>query len=222
MTITRVPYPPPLRPPGPQAMSSSEQQVQFSTGDRVLAHWIGNGSTHVTAFGSTPATQPDAGLYTVVARLTVRRGKVTRSEEWGWPCSGFVRRLVADEVLITAHCIVQQANQPFTLGAAVIEGVLADDGYTSLLPGSVIAGLPPNFLLAPNGCREFRGWSLNGAGFDVQFFNRTADPAAPTAVGPIYPITQFADWTPWPTVTSGLFGYGALATDLYAHVEFRI
>lgn len=222
MTIKYVPYPPPLRPPGPQAMSSTEAQIQFSTGDVVLAHWISptNTSTHLTVVGSGPPDQVDVNIYYVQAVLRVRRGNVMREDVWTWPCPGFIRRIVAEEAWLIARPISQQSGQPFRLGGSICEGVLPDDGYSSLIPGAAIAGGPQNWLYAPTGCREFRAWELSPGG-NVQFLNRTGDPNAPLAVGIIYPITQFGDWTPWPVATSGLYFYGGLVSPV-AHVEFRV
>lgn len=221
MTIKYVSYPPRLRPPGPQNMSSTEQPIQFSSGDVVLAHWVSpdNVAMHLTVIGSGPPNQQDVNLFYVQAVIRVRRGHVTREDAWTWPCPGFIRRIVAEEAWLIARPISQQAGQPFQLGGSICEGVLPDDGYTSIIPGAVIPGGPQNWLYAPTGCKEFRAWEL-AAGGNIQFLNRTGDPAAPLAVGIIYPITNFNDWTPWPTATSGLYFWGGAGSPI-AHVEFR-
>lgn len=217
MTIKYVKYPPPLRPPGPQNFTSTEKPVEFNAGDVVLAHWIGTqGPSHLTMVGSSPLDQTDQNIIFIRAVVRIRRGNVTREDVWTWPCSGFIRRVVADEAWIIARAISQQPGQPFLLGGAVIEGILPDDGYVSYLPGAAIANGPPNYLYAPIGCREFRAWELGGPGGTIQFLNKTGDPNAPLATGIIYPVATFGDWTPWPSQRSGLYFYTGAA-----HVEFR-
>lgn len=197
---------PPPSPPKGEVLTCVDAQV-FPGRNVVLAHWKGErGGDGCTVYGSRSPDQPTAFLTgEVAAQLQVRRGAVTRIERWPWPEGGFVRRVAAEEVVLTAvpYTAFVSGVPFYRLGASVQSGIVPRD-HVAVYGGATPAGMISNQVFAPQGCCEFRMQAIPSLGTcDFQFAHESA-PGVLTAFGSVLNISYAEDWTPWPAAAAGL------------------
>lgn len=192
----------------------------------VLANWQGKqGGAPATLYASLAPEQGSLGLASnVQLKLQIRRGAVVRIETFPWPGAGMVRRLAAEEIVVTAigRAPFVGGFTSYRIGAAVQDGEVPDDFVRMLCSGTgTVTGVGAN-VLAPVGARAFRalktaaGTAGPTAGFE---FSNTAAGGAFVASGDIITLAQAADWVMWPASYNGLI----VTSDLsLATLEFAI
>jgi hypothetical protein len=170
----------------------------------VLAQWKGErGGDGCTIYGSRSPDQSSEFLPAEVAvRLQSRRGAVTRVETWPWPMAGFVRRVAAEEVVLSAVPYSTYATlQFYRLGASVQSGIVPED-RVCILGALNSVGVLSNQVFAPHGASAFKIADFSGLGTFQFAFEST--PGVLTGALPDIPTTQAQDWVPWPANACGL------------------
>lgn len=183
--------------------------------------------------GSTPANTNDGDLSrNVVCNLQINRGGVVDSETFPWPACGFVRRVVASEVVVSAIGTPTFTNNigdvsGYLLAAAVNDGEDPEDcstrnQYYSQTP---VEGLYyGNQGIPPIGVREFRLQIIPTVGNGTNgLFNFGVIQAGNVPVqgsdGLLF--QECLDWTIWPQRYSAFVWTPDTAT-AWLGIQFRV
>lgn len=202
----------------PRVLSSKE--VVIAAGSQVsLANWQGKipGGSEATVYGSVNPFQGTNGIYgDVTVSLRSKRGGIAREESFPWPANGFIRRVVAEEIVVAAKgaAIFSGLATGYMVGASVQDGVLPEDCPTHLIQGS--AGSPglPHFAFAPTGAREWRAAAVPGGSYtptpQLTYADVNAIGGTLVASTESLQLAEVADWTPWPSSFAGIIANASI------------
>lgn len=206
---------PPPAPPRGEVLQCLDAEIRPGR-SIVLAQWKGEkGGDGCTIYGSRAPDQNSEFLPAEVsAQLQIRRGAVTRVERWPWPMAGFVRRLAAEEIVLSAVPYSAFATlQFYRLGASVQSGIVPAD-HVCIMGATNPVGVLSNQVFAPHGASAFKIADLSGLGTFQFAFENPAGTLAPAL--PDIPTSQVQDWVPWPANACGLVvTAGTWTTEFY-------
>lgn len=165
----------------------------------------------VTVFGSMQplgaaltSANAIASLFTVLARMDYRPGGVVRRDQWCWNPSGWVRRLIASEVTVSA----QRVNNglvpaELTLGAGLSLGATGRDELSLIFcQPQVGSGMPTQRL--PIGCQQVKvsDWSATGSIWNWGYVDEAGTPVTTFYAG--VPGASMGNWSAVPFGCNGM------------------
>jgi hypothetical protein len=174
----------------------------------ILASWqSGPGPGRgATINGSRVPSSGDNNIaHYVRLKLQIRRGGVVRFEDCAWPAVGFVRRVIAEEVTVSAFgSQTLGAHAPFRLGASIQDGVLPENYVVAIGAGATAGPTVGNAIYAPTGARAFRACvpqtMVTPPGAYTANFASLLDGGIPSAGDAVQLSPDWQMWPPWYSV----------------------